>query len=247
MLKYKKNKKNSLTIHVPDCKGTRFVISDIHGCIKTFKALVEKINLTKKDQLFLLGDYIDRGKDARAVIDYIFELISNDYQIIPLIGNHEDTLRSNEKIIITDGEVKYSENDDKSTLYNANHEIEKRYIDFISELPYFIELENCFLVHAGFEFDIEIPFNFSDAMLWIRGWTYDAKKARNKPVIYGHTPKNLEQIKRNIEINAKQIPLDNGCVFSDEVGYGNLLCLNLNNYSLTIQPNIDDEISANTN
>jgi serine/threonine protein phosphatase 1 len=35
------------------------VISDIHGCLKTFVAMIENINPSKDDQLFFLGDYID--------------------------------------------------------------------------------------------------------------------------------------------------------------------------------------------
>jgi len=49
----------------------KFAISDIHGCAKTFKALLKKINFSKEDELYLLGDYIDRGPDSKGVIDYI--------------------------------------------------------------------------------------------------------------------------------------------------------------------------------
>ncbi len=73
--------------------GRRWVVSDIHGCFKTFKAIVEKrIELTKADQLFLLGDYINRGKDSARVLDYIIHLIQQEYQKFPLRGNHEQKL-----------------------------------------------------------------------------------------------------------------------------------------------------------
>ena len=42
----------------------KYAISDIHGCLKSFQALLEKIDLKKEDELFLLGDYIDRGPDS---------------------------------------------------------------------------------------------------------------------------------------------------------------------------------------
>lgn len=39
-------------------------IGDIHGCLKTLKALLEdKIAIQKTDTLIFLGDYIDRGPD----------------------------------------------------------------------------------------------------------------------------------------------------------------------------------------
>lgn len=47
-----------------------WVIPDIHGCLITFRHMVEKeINLQKNDQLFILGDFIDRGPDIKGVID----------------------------------------------------------------------------------------------------------------------------------------------------------------------------------
>lgn len=71
-------------------KGRRFAIGDIHGCYNTFESLVEdKIALRKEDQLFLLGDYIDRGIRNREVLDYIIELKEEGFQVFPLMGNHE--------------------------------------------------------------------------------------------------------------------------------------------------------------
>ena len=50
----------------------KYAISDIHGCLKTFKALLTKLDFSKQDELYLLGDYIDRGPDSKGVIDYIW-------------------------------------------------------------------------------------------------------------------------------------------------------------------------------
>ncbi|MEH7524970.1 metallophosphoesterase family protein, partial [Bacillus sp. JJ1503] len=67
------------------------VISDIHGCHDEFVKLLDitKYNPTE-DQLILLGDYIDRGKDSKKVIDKVMELVSNG--AIALRGNHDDWL-----------------------------------------------------------------------------------------------------------------------------------------------------------
>ena len=53
---------------------SRFAISDIHGCAKTFEALLEQIALTKDDTLFLLGDLIDRGPGSKEVVDKVLQL-----------------------------------------------------------------------------------------------------------------------------------------------------------------------------
>lgn len=38
-------------------KGRRLVISDIHGCYGTLLDLIQKIQLTKADQLFFFGRF----------------------------------------------------------------------------------------------------------------------------------------------------------------------------------------------
>jgi len=67
----------------------QFAIADIHGHLKTFKALLREINFTVFDELFLLGDFIDRGPDSKGVIDYIEELKQTGYTVYCLRGNHE--------------------------------------------------------------------------------------------------------------------------------------------------------------
>jgi serine/threonine protein phosphatase 1 len=68
----------------------RYVISDIHGCLLTFQELLSKIGFSKSDELILLGDYINRGKRSKEVLDTIIELQNHDYQITALRGNHEE-------------------------------------------------------------------------------------------------------------------------------------------------------------
>lgn len=238
-LKSKKDKsfipKNKYTKQIPKCKGNRYVISDVHGCLTTLKALVTQIDLKVEDQLFFLGDYIDRGKHSKGVIDYIIEL-EQKYQVFPLKGNHEEDVEllmkfNNNRLI-----NKHIENYD-NTIFDNNLSVDKKYLDFITGLPFYFELEDYFLVHAGFNFK---SFNFYDDiddMLWIRDWEYDETKAKGKTIIHGHDIRTLYDIKESIITEEKIIPLDNGCFVADEEGedYGRLLCLNLNTKELIVQ------------
>jgi hypothetical protein len=54
-------------------------------------------------------------------------------------------------------------------------------------------------------------------------------------------PTALEIIQEEVSERHSLINLDNGCVYKAKtsLGFGNLLCLNLDTYELTIQPNID--------
>ena len=71
----------------------QWVIADVHGCYKTFVNLLEyKVQLSQDDQLFLLGDYIDRGVGSKEIIDYIADLQESGYKVYTLRGNHEDVL-----------------------------------------------------------------------------------------------------------------------------------------------------------
>ena len=71
--------------------GRRIAIGDIHGCFQTFKALITTINPTKKDQIFILGDLIDKGKQSKAVVDYVIEWQEKGYNFFVVRGNHEQS------------------------------------------------------------------------------------------------------------------------------------------------------------
>ena len=83
-----------------------FVVSDIHGEYDKLLRLMDKIldKRTKDDLIIFLGDYIDRGKQSNRVINYIFNLKSNDDNIITLLGNHDmafwESMRSIETLDI---------------------------------------------------------------------------------------------------------------------------------------------------
>ena len=61
----------------------RIVIGDIHGCLKTLQELLEKkILVTAQDQLYFVGDYIDRGPDSKGVIDYLIRMKRNGFKMV---------------------------------------------------------------------------------------------------------------------------------------------------------------------
>lgn len=71
---------------------TIFVVPDIHGEYEKLLKLMGKIHKERKqeDKIVFLGDYIDRGKRSKDVVNYIFDLKSNDDNVILLRGNHDD-------------------------------------------------------------------------------------------------------------------------------------------------------------
>ncbi|MCX5826194.1 MAG: metallophosphoesterase [Deltaproteobacteria bacterium] len=216
----------------------RYAIADIHGCCKTFHALIEKLRLKGSDSLYLLGDYIDRGPDSKGVLDTIMNL---DCKVVSLMGNHEDMwLRASVEMddpLQGDANINlWMENGGQATLKSFAGTDTKPYLAFLRDLPLFLELDDFYLVHA--EFDFSLPDPFGDAgipsMLWSRGKPYHGKK----PVLCGHSILTLEQIQAGLQTN--RINIDNGCFFVDRVGCHNLLAYCLHDGQLYIQENIED-------
>ena len=65
-----------------------YAIGDIHGCLHTLLALINKLPLERQDKLIFLGDYIDRGDHSKQVVDYVKSMTESG-QAIALMGNHE--------------------------------------------------------------------------------------------------------------------------------------------------------------
>lgn len=67
--------------------GRRIVaVSDIHGNLPFFQALMDKIRLTPGDSLVLLGDMLEKGRDSLALLRRLMEL-SETHALYPVCGN----------------------------------------------------------------------------------------------------------------------------------------------------------------
>jgi len=49
-------------------------IGDIHGCSKALDHLLEIVNPKPQDTLITLGDYVNKGRDSKGVIDRLISL-----------------------------------------------------------------------------------------------------------------------------------------------------------------------------
>ena len=226
--------------------GRRFVVADIHGCAKTFKSLLEeKIQLTPEDQLFLLGDYINRGPDSAGVIEQILALQAQHYAVFALRGNHEQMLLDSHHKTYTEFELKLPRLQKRKGLVNAQGKILPQYLAFFVNLPYYFELEDFYLVHAGFNFKASHFLEDYESMLWIRRFEVDEWQTKGRKVIYGHTITPLEDIHNAVKQKSNAIPLDNGCYtklgYYAEEGLGNLCALNLDTFELLVQPCCDEK------
>ena len=65
----------------------RWIIGDIHGMLRPLITLVTEVRRHDPDsRLIFVGDYVNRGPDARGVIDFLLKLSNATF----LRGNHDD-------------------------------------------------------------------------------------------------------------------------------------------------------------
>jgi serine/threonine protein phosphatase 1 len=222
-------------------KGRRIVIGDIHGCAKTLRYLLEKmIKPQKGDNIFFLGDYIDRGPSSKEVIDMLLELKETGIRLRCLKGNHEEMVLNS----MVDGQEleNWKANGGDKTLlsFGIDHPaaMGEKYISFLRELEYYIDLGDYYLVHAGFEFSCPQPLLDTHSMLWIRDTVYTSSELKGRKVIHGHTPGNITDIINALKKEEpNNISIDAGCVYPNREGMGYLAAFDLDSRELIYTPN----------
>ncbi|HMQ47173.1 MAG TPA: metallophosphoesterase family protein [Saprospiraceae bacterium] len=218
----------------------RIAVSDIHGCAITFKALLKKLGLQVDDELYLLGDYIDRGPDSKGVIDFIWSLQRSGYKIQCLRGNHEQ--------LFLDA-VASSPNDCmdihmlRSFRVNKNGQVPDQYIEWMSGLDYYFELPDYLLVHAGINFSAHSPLTDHYSLLWLRNWydQIDRSWLEGRIVVHGHTPTRQSDIKLRASLldAVPALDIDAGCVFPSYMEFGHLCAFDLDSRELHWQKRLD--------
>ena len=231
----------------------RYAIGDIHGCYKSLRRLVEDIlAINKEDKLYFVGDFIDRGPSGMEVIDYIISLKDKGYQVQSVRGNHEEMMldaylyQTPDKFMLwmfNGADATLASYGIESTRFNDQGvlaELPESHIDFIRKMPYFIELKDCIVVHAGINFKAEEPFKDILSMVWCRDCSNDLSKSGNRYIVHGHTPIPLKQIQQAVERrNQKQLNIDAGCVYKGYTKMGNLVALNMDNLKVYHTENMD--------
>jgi 3',5'-cyclic AMP phosphodiesterase CpdA len=175
--------------------GRLIAIGDIHGCYQEFGELLERLELTKDDQLILLGDLVNRGPDSSKVLD-----LARANRAISLLGNHELRLikyhRSND--------TAYQKENDAVT-YSKLFPEDWAYLEAMPLTYYSEEMQTVF-VHGGFL--PNEPWEKQPAEVVTRIQVIDAdgrpRKRADAPdapawaelwngppfVVYGHTPRD---------------------------------------------------------
>jgi serine/threonine protein phosphatase 1 len=212
---------------------SKYALSDLHGCYDKFIAMLDLVHFTENDELYIIGDILDRGDKPLEIYDYI--LAHKNIQMIK--GNHEDIFedyfrtKHTEMWYLNGGITTHRE------LIIRGQAYEDSLYEFTSNLPLYKIVDNNILVHAG----LYLPENYkhitleeilgvqnSEYVLWDRSHINHEKKLKGYNIISGHTPVQfINGSTENVSIiirNGNHY-IDCGCVYYQL--NGKLACLRL--------------------
>lgn len=226
----------------------RLVIGDIHGCSRTLRALLaDELRITPADHVFFLGDLVSKGPDSLGVLEYVEELYAAGGQVTIVRGNHEEAIlraRASGKSALRD---LLERTQNSGLLDRKGKDLDPRWMAIMERSVYFVMLPDAVLVHGGVDYRRKDPFADGGSLVNARETVYDATAAGDRPVVHGHTRSPLSSIIENLVNRSSVLPMDNGAVGATPrkpfklSEYGNLCCLDLDSWSLHVQPNRDIE------
>lgn len=205
--------------------GRIVAVGDIHGCIRTLRALLEAIDPHPEDQLVFLGDMIDRGPSSREVIELLLELESR-HRCFFIAGNHELMLL---EAITTGNPDAWFKGGGMETFESYGGvppmEFPARHLDLFRRCRPYVESEHFFFAHGGLDPELTLRenllFHEAETFAWRREhlwtpWLENGDYPWEKTLICGHTPVPEPLVME------KLIAVDTGCVFTWKPGLGRL-------------------------
>lgn len=162
-----------------------YVVSDIHGEADRFYAMLDKIQFSDEDTLYILGDVVDRGPDGVALL----QKIMTTPNVVMILGNHECMMLD---YLVSDPDPvairRWNKNGNRPTLdtfLKLKARDQRSILEYLRSLPTHLEIEIngkwFYLVH-GF------PGMTVHDEVWSRPTINTPNPVPGYQVIIGHTP-----------------------------------------------------------
>jgi len=222
-----------------------YVMSDLHGCMEEFQAMLKKIDFRDLDSLYIIGDVCDRGRQSISLLRFIME----NPNMHMILGNHDQWL-----LTYADALIDIQNNrggyplplDMQSWLFqNGGLSTANEFMDletpvcydikcYLEEVPLYMNLDvhgkSFLLVHAGIPASLQDPDrSISSYRAGTLLWSHIGLNDNPYPhttMIVGHTPTFHYGDEYTGRIaKGKNNPIyhiDCGCVFGGTLG---CLCL----------------------
>jgi len=217
-----------------------FVVGDIHGGLKGLLQVLNKIEITDKDQLIFLGDYVDGWSESAQVVNFLINL-SKEIQCVFIKGNHdiwcENWLKDN-----NDVNPSWYLHGGKETIesyHQFSKDEKKNHLKFFESMKmYHLDANNRLFLHAGFTslHGVEreaYPHNFcTDRTLWemviamdenltTESSFYPKRLQLYNEIYIGHTPTTNYKINEPVN-RANLWNIDTGAAFTGKISIMNI-------------------------
>ena len=177
-----------------------YIMSDLHGDWGHFRLMLFKIKFSSADQLYIIGDVVDRGPHGIKLLQYV----RNQQNMTLLMGNHE--------LMLLEG------------ILRANDPLEEEWFDpkTFAELKRLSIDERTDLAKYLTTLPLQMTVSCS-------GTEYLEAAAFSQTVIAGHTPTGFYQdcVPLRIWRYENYIDIDCGTAFRSAIPGGCLACLRL--------------------
>ncbi|OLP20339.1 serine/threonine protein phosphatase [Leptolyngbya sp. 'hensonii'] len=169
----------------------RIIIGDVHGHYKGLQELLGAIAPGKADQVYLLGDLVDRGPQSPEVVSFVRE---HGYSC--LLGNHEQLFLES----FPDGKI--ASNALQAWLYSGGQTTVESYMNrengidlliehvkWLATLPTYLDLGDVWLAHAGVDPKLSVEMQTTHELCWVREEFLSIPEPYfpDKLIITGHT------------------------------------------------------------
>lgn len=216
-----------------------FAVGDIHGMYELLIKLHQKImdhsaQYDEPHTVIFLGDYIDRGKQSKEVLDFLMTEPFTGFEHIYLKGNHEEMIMQTTTGYYNDVNH-FLDNGGKNTCESFKISSNRLYDDidwwkrtlapyatWLNKLKLYHKIPGYLFVHAGIHPDFyqDIEQQRQEWLIWIRNKFLVDERDYGYRVIHGHTPTSGEpEVKHNrinIDTNAWATGILTAVVIGDD-------------------------------
>ncbi|MBD0388433.1 MAG: metallophosphoesterase [Nostoc sp. C3-bin3] len=167
----------------------RIFIGDVHGHYDGLMVLLDAIAPNSHDQVYFLGDLINRGGKSAEVVEFVRQ---SSYHC--LLGNHEQMLweyLSRKQVLQKALETgRFGNYEETAASYRkVGLSLLPVHLQWFASLPTHLDLRDIFAVHAGVHPQIPLEKQTSREFCWIRQPFHHMSQPyfTDKLIIVGHT------------------------------------------------------------
>jgi len=192
-----------------------YAVGDIHGSWDKLRRLIARCEQHADGvpaMFVFLGDYIDRGPDSAAVINFLIDRqTDSSASFVTLMGNHEAMLLG--ALDGTISPMNWLQQGGAATLQSYGvadvRELPRAHLDWLRTRQLTHDDGQRFYVHAGVDPERPLDAQSELALLWIREPFLSDERDYGRLMVHGHTPvRNGRPDLRHNRLN-----VDTGAVF----------------------------------